>query len=290
MTKGKDSETAQTNIFAVEERVIAAVATILESGDHDTETLHATLAELKKHQEKLAVDQELVEEILEKMHTRRSIDAEKMRYIYQSMDKVSGDLLFSCRRPDGVRHILIGDITGHGLPAAIVGPEVSDIFYTMTIKGFAPVVILMEINQRLRGRLPVGIYMAATIVELNEPASHAKVWNGGLPDGLLFRDAKVINRFPSASLPLGIIDNDRHSWPVSQVHIEPGDRIVLFSDGITEPRNRDGEMFGPERFEMTMQRILATDGPLEMVVEAMLEFTGDKERVDDDITMVEVTC
>jgi two-component system, HptB-dependent secretion and biofilm response regulator len=329
MAKHPKTEKKQSNLFDHEEHIIAQAATMLQNEALDPQqlreafvdllkhyrtlsrqserlnrindrsqlalrnskrTLNKTLAELRIHQEKLAIDQEMVEEILEKMHSGRVFEEAGLRHLLIPIDNASGDLLFSSRRPDGARHILLGDTTGHGLPAAIVGPAVSDVFYTMTLKGFTPGVILAEINQRLRGRLPTGIYLATALLELDESNQHMSIWNGGLPEGLLFRDNKVEAHMHSNGFPLGIVENSRQNWSSKQFSLEPGDRIVLYSDGIIEGRNQAGEMFGAERFEQTLLKIHSENQPMEMVVEIMKKFVGSDDRIDDDITIVEITC
>ncbi|MBF0454329.1 MAG: serine/threonine-protein phosphatase [Magnetococcales bacterium] len=247
-----------------------------------------TLAHLRRHQDKLSMDQELVEEILTKMHSNTRFDGEGIHHLLQPVDKASGDILFSSRRPDRVRHILLGDITGHGLPAAIVGPEVSDVFHAMTHKGFAPLVILAEINHRLRERLPTGIYLAATMLELDESSWQLSIWNGGIPDGMLFRNNHLHSLIPSNSFPLGLTENKSQHWQRTVIHLEPGDHIFFFTDGIIEPRNQKEEMFGIERLGDLLADYLATETPLEQIVTSLNRFIGKGAEIDDDLTIVEL--
>ncbi len=251
--------------------------------------LSKTLAELRLHQEKLALDQSMVEEILAKMHACAAFDETGLRHLLIPLDKTSGDLLLSMRRPDGVRHILLGDITGHGLPAAIVGPEVSDVFHSMTRKGFSSGVVLNEINHRLHRRLPVGIYMAAVMLEYDESIDQLFVWNGGLPEGLLYRGGRVAGRLPSGSLPLGIVGNKSQNWQRTAVTLKPGDRVIFYSDGIIEVKNGRGELFGQERLEGLLPDMFAENAPLERIVDIMKTFVGDDGTLNDDITLLEVT-
>lgn len=251
--------------------------------------LSDTLAELRVHQEKLAFDQGMVEEILAKLHATTTFDGEGLRHLLIPLDRTSGDLLLSRRRPDDVRHILLGDITGHGLPAAIIAPEVSDVFHAMTGKGFAPGVILAEINQRLKRRLPIGIYMAAAMLEFDEASRQLFVWNGGLPEGLLFRGGEVVARMPSGGFPLGIVGNRTQRWARAAYALEPGDRVLFHSDGIIEGKNEHGELFGQERLERHVRDMHAGNAPLETIVEAMKTFVGGDDGINDDISMVEVT-
>ncbi|WP_130471904.1 PP2C family protein-serine/threonine phosphatase [Candidatus Magnetaquicoccus inordinatus] len=244
---------------------------------------------LRRQHAKLAADQSIIEKILTKMRAGVQFDEHAMRHLLMPLDNMAGDLLFSMRRPDGVRHILLGDITGHGLPAAIVGPEVSNIFHTMTRKGYAAGVILAEINQNLRDRLPTGIYLAATMLEWDEGNHLVQAWNGGLPEGLLFRQGRLWERLPSAGFPLGIVSNTMQNWTRQILQLQPGDRVILFSDGIIEGSNDAGESFGMERLCDCLQQMYALQEPLHRVVDRARQHIGGQGRFEDDITIVELT-
>ncbi|MBF0184351.1 MAG: SpoIIE family protein phosphatase [Magnetococcales bacterium] len=244
---------------------------------------------LRRQHAKLAADQGIIEKILTRMRAGVQFDERGIRHVLLPLDNMAGDIFFAMSRPDGIRHILLGDITGHGLPAAIVGPEVSNIFHTMTGKGFAAGVILAEINQNLRDRLPTGIYLAATMLEWDEASQLLQVWNGGLPEGLIFRHGQLWERLPSGGFPLGIVGNVMQNWQRQAVVVQPGDRVVLFSDGIIEGSNEQGEPFGLERLSETLQQMYAVYAPLSIVIEAARQHIGGQGRFEDDITLVELT-
>ncbi|MBF0626055.1 MAG: serine/threonine-protein phosphatase [Magnetococcales bacterium] len=251
--------------------------------------LRLAMGQLRQHQEKLDFDQELVGRILDKMRTAHSFDAEGIRHLLISLDQTGGDLLFSQRRPDRVRHILLGDITGHGLPAAIIGPEVADIFHTMTQKGFGAGIILGEINHQLHRKLPTGIYLSAVMLAIDEQHRHLFAWNSGLPDGLLLRGGRVVWRIPSANLPLGVVEMSSGAMTRITGFLEPGDRLVFYTDGVTEAADAQGELFGAERLEQLLATITLEDRPLEDVMRALEDYCGGRQ-LADDITLVEYAC
>ncbi|MBF0098395.1 MAG: SpoIIE family protein phosphatase [Magnetococcales bacterium] len=244
---------------------------------------------LRRQHAKLAADQGIVEKILTKMRTGVQFDDREIRHLLLPVDNMAGDLLFAMNRPDGTRHILLGDITGHGLPAAIIGPEVSNIFHAMTLKGYAVGVILAEINQKLRDRLPTGIYLAATLLEWDAENRLLQVWNGGLPEGLVFRHGQLWGRLPSGGFPLGIVGNTMQNWGRQVLLLQPGDRVVLFSDGVIEGSNEAGESFGVQRLVERLQQMYALQEPLSAVIEAARQHIGGQGRFEDDITIVELT-
>ncbi len=92
-------------------------------------------AEIKEHRDQLTYEREIIEEIITRMRTTTRFDNRNLRYLQTSVETTAGDILLSAFRPDGGQHLMLGDFTGHGLPAALNGPTVSDIFYAMTGKG-----------------------------------------------------------------------------------------------------------------------------------------------------------
>jgi hypothetical protein len=252
-------------------------------------SLHDALIEVGSQREMLMHEQNLVEKIITKMRASVVLDLKGLRYVNTSVGRTGGDLIFSTRRPDGVRHVLLGDITGHGLPAAIIGPLVSDIFHTMTHKGFSCAVILEEINRSLRKKLPTGTYLAAAILEWDPELSHFFIWNGGMPEILIFHNAAVRHRVPSGNFPLGIVDNDTLQSRRVSLHLDAGDRLFLHSDGIIESSTPMGESYGSERFENWLVTLLTHhDLPLESLTKELDVFRCGRLQ-DDDITLIEVS-
>ncbi|WP_163004203.1 PP2C family protein-serine/threonine phosphatase, partial [Pseudomonas viridiflava] len=99
----------------------------------------------------------------------------------------NGDLMLAAYTPAGHMHVLLGDFTGHGLPAAVGAMPLAEVFYGMTAKGFGLVEILREMNAKLKRILPVDMFCCATLLCVNHKQRQVEVWNGGPPDGYLLR-------------------------------------------------------------------------------------------------------
>jgi len=204
------------------------------------------------------------------------------------MSLFSGDMLVAAHTPAGQLHVMLGDFTGHGLSAAMGAMPVSDIFYSMTAKGFSPVEILREINRRLLQILPTQIFFACGFLEVNFHDHTFSVWNGGLPDILLFRPGRgILSRFPSSQLPLGVVDEEQIDFSRGRYPFEGGERFYLYSDGVVEARNKRREMFGRERLESCFPAHEAE--PFHQICTALERFReGDPQT--DDTTLIEVVC
>jgi len=236
----------------------------------------------------LSDEKELLEDIVSRMRSASPLDSRKVRLIQSSLDKTCGDIVLSAYRPDGAQHVLVGDFSGHGLPAAFGGPLVSYIFYRLSAEGCAMRLILEEINRILCRQLPVQLYMAAGALELPPDRKQAMVWNCGMPPVLCLSSADDMSRISSGGLPLGIseaIDTfEHHALAVAK----PDTRIYLYSDGITEAASASQELYGQSRLEALVSRIYREQLPLETVWQELDTFCGG-QGLSDDAVMVETT-
>jgi serine phosphatase RsbU (regulator of sigma subunit) len=243
--------------------------------------------QLKKTQEVLTFERETIENIILKMRASKPFETTQLRILDCPVEKTSGDVLLSAYRADKTRHVLIGDFTGHGLMAAVGGPIVYDVFYTMTAKGLTIRDIAIEINRQLLEKMPTGLFMGAIFIELSPDNRFLSLWNCGMPDILVFRNSGLRQKVLSSMLALGIIKQEFES--VVTVEVEKGDRVYAYSDGITEVINMDEEEFGQDRFEHTICELLDTHVEIDFLSDTVNQFRGEAEQFDD-ITLVELTC
>jgi len=235
----------------------------------------------------LTSEREVIENIILKMRSSDQFDPANLRQLEASVEKTSGDMLLSAFRPDKGQHLMLGDFTGHGLTAAIGGPIVSDIFYSMTQKGLPMHSIISEINRQLCEKMPTGLFLASIFIELAADRRRLFVWNCGMQAVLIFRSHSLLQRVASDNLALGI--QDLTTDPVPAIEAEAGDRVYAYSDGITEAFNSQGEDFGVPRLEIAIAELLTTNSEIETLMDTVQQFCGDADQLDD-ITVMELTC
>ncbi|MBF0371367.1 MAG: SpoIIE family protein phosphatase [Magnetococcales bacterium] len=245
---------------------------------------HQKLAILNDH---LLMEREFIESIIEKMRGSERFDDHALRYLLAPVEKTMGDMLFSRITPDGGQYVMLGDFTGHGLTAAIGGPIVSDIFYTMTDKGLPMSEIMEQMNQQLHEKMPTGMFLAACFLALDSTRTTLTVWNCNVPDVLVFRGTEIRHRVESAFLPRGVIL--RSERPGEVVQVARGDRLFVTTDGLIETRDPEGRIFGQEAMESLLSRLIEKGEPLENIHQDLALFRNDHEQ-EDDLTMVEITC
>lgn len=217
-----------------------------------------------------------------------NLNSDNIRYSLSPLAVFNGDVLLAAQKPSGGIHVLLGDFTGHGLPAAIGAMPLAEIFYGMTAKGFSQRDILREINVKLKNILPVGFFCCSCFVDICYQSQSMKYWMGGLPDCYLYREDGSFEVMQSSNLPMGVQDNSHFNDVFSEFQISAGDRVLMWSDGIVEARNSQGQMFGAERVHQVFEQADGQTDVYQQLQKSVNDFVGDSA-VDDDMTLIEVT-
>lgn len=254
--------------------------------------MHGTMLEQRdqivQHNNHLIQEQTVAKQVFDNITHSGCLDAPNVKHYLSPMAVFNGDVLVAALRPSGSMMVLLGDFTGHGLPAAIGAMPLASTFYGMCQKGFALTDILREINQKLKSILPVGVFCCATLMEFNFRERTLVAWNGGLPDCLLYRNKTgEVEHIKSGHLPLGVLDNLQFKVNCQHYDLELGDRVYMWSDGIIEARDTSGEMFGEERLFDNFTKASSAKTIFDDVLTSVQKFVGEEE-ADDDISLVEV--
>ncbi len=248
-------------------------------------TMHSAIQE---HNKQLLLEQQVAKTIFDNVAHLGCLDAGNLKYSLSPLAVFNGDTVLAERKPDGGMYVFLGDFTGHGLPAAVGSLPLAEIFYGMTGKGFNIEEILREINQKLRKILPTGVFCCGSMIDMDFYEKSAKVWVGGLPNCFLYHSGnKEITELISKNLPLGVLDSKSFKPVFEEYSLDIGDRFFLWSDGIIESRNVEGEMFGEDRLRDVFYKCQEPEELFQQTLSAVDEFIGVEGVRDDDITVLE---
>ena len=251
------------------------------------EALSERAAQLELHGERMRAEQEIALSVFNAIVPRAALDRSGLVYHLSSQSLFNGDLLLAADRPDGCRHFLLGDFTGHGLAGSLGALPVAHMFQGMTQKGFGIDAIAAEINGRLQAQLPDALFLAACLIEMDDRRGLLRIWNGGIPAAyLLAPGGGVLHRFESRHVPLGILgepdfESDCERWPIA-----PGQHLFLATDGVTEQRNPAGEPYGEQRLEVLLQRPLPAAALAEALRKDLEAFSRGAGQTDDLTFMI----
>jgi sigma-B regulation protein RsbU (phosphoserine phosphatase) len=165
--------------------------------------------------------------------------------LHRPCAEVGGDYFDVFPLPDGRLALLIADVAGKGLGAALVTTMLQGALSGMTL-GVDPVKVFNHLNQFLSGRGSVG-RCVTTFLGLLAASGAMEFVRAGHPTPLLMRQGTVIELYSSGSIPIGLIEDE--SYESSHINLEVGDTLLLYTDGVTETEDRQRNLFQDERLK-----------------------------------------
>lgn len=268
----------------------AGIIRDISARKQNEKTLLTAHSELERLYQRLNQEYEIAEKVFGKVVRKKEKEEKNVKHFLSAMKDAGGDLFLTASGVPGVRHILLGDFTGHGLSAALGAIPVTSIFYAMAERGYSLKKIASEINNRLKAIMPTGLYFCACMVEWNYKHHIARVLNFGLPVAMLVNASSIIkNRIHSQHLPLGILPEIDREFHYEEINLEHGDCIYLFTDGIVETQNTDGEQLGQERLERLLTKSQIPEQRFDDICRSINEFRGDTPQLDD-MAIAEIKC
>ncbi|HEY6943941.1 MAG TPA: SpoIIE family protein phosphatase [Candidatus Acidoferrum sp.] len=192
---------------------------------------------------------------------------------------VGGDYFDVFQLSDGRTAFVIADVSGKGLGAAIVTTMLQGALSGMTL-GTDPARVFSHVNRFLCNHTEVGRY-ATVFFGLLDNDGHLEFINAGHPSPFLIRRGAAEEAFTEGSFPVGLVPEAEYT--AAGLKLEPGDTLVLFTDGVTEAMDPDEELFGVPRLKQVLTGQL--ECPLEQlqkcVLEAVENFTRGARQADD---------
>ncbi|HEV2665993.1 MAG TPA: SpoIIE family protein phosphatase, partial [Blastocatellia bacterium] len=215
---------------------------------------NVSLLEVQQEQKRLANELALASEIQFRLHpeTPPAIPGYDVMGVSFPCYEVGGDYYDFIEKPDGRCVVALGDVSGKGTSAALLMTSIHAAVRAHTRTRLSASEIVSEINQYIYDNTPANRYVTLFYSEL-DPRSHQLTYiNGGHNSPLLARASGEVTRLDIGGFPVGItpFGDYREGW----VEIEPGDVMVVYSDGVTESLNEEGEEFGEARLIEIVQK------------------------------------
>jgi phosphoserine phosphatase RsbU/P len=212
---------------------------------------------------------------------------------YRPVEAVGGDLYDYIRqehpgngeRPETRWAVVAGDVAGHGMPAALMMAGICPEVRHLIRAGAAPADVLKVVNRVVFDADFDCRFVTLTIAELDSGSHRLSIANAGHPRPLIRRcDGKIEAAGPETSTPLGI--NADEGYESVAVSLEPGDVVILYSDGVSDAHDRRGKRFGDQRLrEELAQAPQGVAAVGEAILAAVRDHASGRPQFDD-ITIV----
>lgn len=197
---------------------------------------------------------------------------------------VGGDF-FQYFPRDGERvSVCMADVTGHAMEAAIPVVMFDGVLESQMAMDIGLEELFERLNDLLCAKLDERTFVCFAMGEFDAEKGLLRLANGGIPYPLHFhRSSGEIVELQVEAYPLGV--RSGVDYPVIEVQLEPGDRVVFCSDGLAEAENAEREIFSFERTAEAVRRGcvdgLSAEGLIERLFEEVKDFSGETPQGDD---------
>lgn len=215
-----------------------------------------------------------------------AIEGVEIQAVNISSKQVSGDYYDLIERQDGRLGIIIADVSGKGMPASLLASNIQAAMRAQCDTCTSPAEVLERINRQIHASTDPE-HFATLFLALFDPVQRTLLYSsGGHNAPVVVRADGSIRLLEAGGLPLGAFDFG--TYEEEQVSLDEGDLVFLYTDGLTETKDPDGEDdFGEQRLNdlLLALQTQSMDEIFDGVREHLNRFSGRKD-ADDDITMV----
>jgi serine phosphatase RsbU (regulator of sigma subunit) len=221
--------------------VIASILMVLVIGALVMRRFLRTQASRARADQIVALDMEQAQQLQQRVLVPEVLHspAFSIETEYRPAQTVGGDFFQTLSKPDGSLLVVVGDVSGKGMSAAMLVAVLVGAIRTRADQSFDPAAMLTMLNQRLIGRS--GGHLATCLAAELRPDGRMHIANAGhLPPYLNGQELEL-----EGSLPLGAANVIEPSSQV--ITLQPGDRLTFLTDGVVEAMNSGNELFGFDR-------------------------------------------
>jgi sigma-B regulation protein RsbU (phosphoserine phosphatase) len=250
-----------------------------------TQELQEALTELRGKDDQIQKQLDMASIIQRSILPGRINDWNELKFAvrYMAMEKIGGDFYDVHLLKDDKIGIIIADVSGHGIPAALVTTMAKMSFNNAGAKFDSPKKIFQEVNQNILDHVKTKEYMTSFMLAINEEyevtytnASHQKA--------IVLRMATgSIELLDTDGLFIGAVEEARDTYDEKRIKLEYGDRIILYTDGIPEAINVDREEFSNARLEKAIlkYRHYHVEEFADAIINEVRQYIGNAQLVDD---------
>ncbi|MGH8016181.1 MAG: PP2C family protein-serine/threonine phosphatase, partial [Candidatus Zixiibacteriota bacterium] len=211
---------------------------------------------------------------------------------YKAASRIGGDLYDAFDVGNNKYCIVVADVSGKGIPASLVMSMLRTVIRIFAKGGSSAREVLLKVNDYLQGNIPPGIFITLYLLLYDSENKQISAVSAGHNPMLYFKhDTGKIERINPAGMPLGLPESEGRCYAdgLKQVELSlhEGDVFMLYTDGVTDVANDQGQKLGIEQLEYSLSNIIlqTPDSGAERIsremTAALLEFANNREFTDD---------
>jgi PAS domain S-box-containing protein len=253
-----------------------------------TEQLKSAMAKQQEEaQERERIDQELrVARLIQQTLLPKSVpelEGYQIAAYYQPAREVGGDFYDFLKQPHGRLGLIVGDATGHGMPAALVMATTRGMLRTSAQTSDSPSEVLQRVNNILYPEISPHMFVTCLAALLDSRTGRLQYANAG-HDLPYLRHTDGVSELRATGMPLGLMPN--MSYEEKEITLEPGESVLFYSDGLVEAHDPRREMFGFPRMQGFVGAHPGGATLIDSLLAELERFTGEEWEQEDDITLL----
>lgn len=248
---------------------------------------NARLVEARLERERLERELALASEIQQRFQPTAPphINGYELQGISFPCYEIGGDYYDFIEREDGRLVIALGDVSGKGTAAALLMSSLHAAIHAQSASHDSLVATISAVNRYLAENIPANRFVTLFYAELDPESGSLSFLNAGHNPPLIVHAAGTVEQLASGGLPLGIKPDAEYREGRTQ--LQPGDVLVIYSDGVTEAVSPTGEEYGPTRlYEVVQRNVEASAAGIRDRIESALTKFSQGTSAADDITLV----
>jgi len=270
-----DSRFASRDISSVSGDILRVIATEAASLIENARLVQAEEAS-RRYQQELAIAASIQQRLM--AVTIPEVPYAKMRGRNLSCKEIGGDFFDVVNTEDGLA-VVLADVSGKGVSAAVLASTLQGMVYAHLNAGMPLTDIMTSVNRFFTQKHLGEKYATVIITKIHKDGELEYVNCGHVPPLLV--SGSQVTRPQHGNLPVGLLADAQYES--DHVHLKPGDRFILVTDGVTEAENALGEFYDNERLEA----VAAQSPTLEGIFASVSAFCAGNP-LGDDCTVVEL--
>ncbi|MFC1655395.1 SpoIIE family protein phosphatase [Patescibacteria group bacterium] len=204
-------------------------------------------------------------------------------------EEIGGDVYDFLKRDDQNTMFYLGDVTGHGVPSGILGSIANALFFSK-LENPNLKEIMVEVNKVIKAKSLANMFLTLCLLNWETTQKKLTFVNAGHEPILHYSKANnSVSVIKSGGIALGMFPDISKMINEQEIQIQPGDYIVLYSDGIPEAWKNEKENYGMERFQSSVQQFGSLENSTAIrnaILQNVKEFIGDYKQMDDITIMI----